>query len=322
MCFIQYGVWMLMAVIGASHVQAQHFPSRPIRVVVPFPAGGTADTNLRGISAQLERQLGQPIVIDNRAGANGIIGTDIVAKSAPDGHTLLYVSSSFALNPLLYKKLPYDAVKDFAPVSRVAGAVGFIIAVNPVMPYKTLSDLLTAAKRNDVKLSYGTPGVGSSMHLGLESLKAHTGASLLHVPYKGVAPAMAALLGNEIQVVMMPPTILVPQIKAGRIHALAFTGAARWPMLPEIPVISETLPGYTIAAGWDGLFAPARTPAAIAHQLQTAFRKTLDNAKLREVLAAGGYDVICDAPEAFRKFLQSEMQRYGELVKKVNIQAE
>jgi tripartite-type tricarboxylate transporter receptor subunit TctC len=289
---------------------------------VPFPAGGTTDTNLRGISAQLERQLGQAIVIDNRAGANGIIGTDIVAKSASDGHTLLYVSSSFALNPLLYKKLPYDALKDFMPVSRVAGAVGFIIAVNPASPHKTLADLIAAAKRNDAKLSYGTPGVGSSMHLGLESLKAHTGTNLLHVPYKGVAPAMSALLGNEIQVTMMPPTILVPQIKAGRIHALAFTGAARWPVLPEVPSITETLPGYTIAAGWDGLFAPARTPAAIATQLQTAFRKTLDNPKLREVLAAGGYDVVCDTPDAFRRFLQSETQRYGALVRKSNIQAE
>ena len=177
------GVGLLVAGLLVATAQAQTtstgvaqaFPSRPIRVVIPFPAGGATDVNLRGISAQLERQLGQPIVIDNRAGANGIIGADIVAKSAPDGHTpLLYVTSSFALNPLRYKKLPYDALKDFTPVSRVASAVGFTIAVNPVSSMKSLTDLITAAKRDDVKISYGTLGVGSSMHLGMESLKSHT----------------------------------------------------------------------------------------------------------------------------------------------------
>lgn len=309
-----------LAVSGAA--PAQNFPGRPLRLVIPFPAGGTTDVNARLVAGQLERLLGQPAVVDNRVGANGIIATELVARAAPDGHTLLYVSSSISLNPSIYKKLPYDTVRDFAPVTSIAAAVGFLMVASPALPAVNLRDLIALAKNPDSKLSFGSPGYGNSLHLAGEVFKLRTGAQMLHVPYKGVGIALTAVMAGEVQLAFMPPTIAVPQVKAGRARALAFTGPARWAMMPEVPTLSETVPGFTIAAGWDGLFAPARVPAATVLQIQRAVRAALNEPKVREALVSGGYEPVGSTPEEFSRFFAGEMRRYADIVRDAKIQPE
>jgi tripartite-type tricarboxylate transporter receptor subunit TctC len=300
----------------------QAYPGRPLRVVIPFPAGGTTDLNARAIAAQLERQLGQSIVVDNRVGANGIIATELVARAAPDGHTLLYVSSSISLNPSIYRKLPYDTVKDFIPVTQAAAAVGFLIIASPSLPANSVKDLIALASRPDARVAFGSPGYGNSLHLAAEVFQARTGTHMLHVPYKGVAPALNAVMGGEIQLAFMPPTIAVPQVKAGKARALAFTGPVRWPLMADVPALAETVPGLVIAAGWDGCFVPARVPGEIVTRLQAEIRKAAHAPKVREFLVNGGYDPIGSTPGEFRKFFHSEIKRYAQIVQEAKIQPE
>jgi tripartite-type tricarboxylate transporter receptor subunit TctC len=274
------------------------------------------------VAGQFERLLGQPAVVDNRVGANGIIATELVARAAPDGHTLLYVSSSISLNPSIYKKLPYDTLHDFVPVTSVAAAVGFLVVASPSLPAASVRELIALAKNPDSKLSFGSPGYGNSLHLAGEVFKLRTGTHLLHVPYKGVGLALTAVMAGEVQLAFMPPTIAVPQVKAGRARALAFTGPARWALMPEVPTLSETIPGFTIAAGWDGLFAPARVPAATILKIQQAVRSVLQEPKVRDVLVNGGYDPVGSTPEEFRKFFLGEMKRYSDIVRDAKIQQE
>ena len=302
--------------------QAQNFPSRPLRVVIPFPAGGTTDVNARVLAARLDSLLGQPVVVDNRVGANGIIATELVARAAPDGHTLLYVSSSISLNPSIYKKLPYDTLRDFAPVTAVAQAVGFLLVAGPSLPAANVKELIALAKKPDSKISFGSPGYGNSLHLAGEVFKQRTATNLLHVPYKGVGPALTGVMAGEVQLAFMPPTIAVPQVRAGRARALAFTGPARWNLMPEVPTLSETVPGFAIAAGWDGVFAPARVPAATVTTIQRAFQRVLQEPKVRELLIAGGYDPVGSTPEEFRQFFLGEMKRYADIVRDAKIQPE
>ena len=307
--------------LGAS-AWGQPYPNRPIRLVIPFPAGGTTDINLRTITVQLERQIGQLLVVDNRGGANGIIGTDIVAKAAPDGHTLLYVSSSISLNPSMYRKLPYDTLKDFTPVTQVASAVGFLLIVSPSLPANSLSELIALAQGKDSKVAFGSPGYGNSLHLAAEVFKLRTGTQMLHVPYKGLAMALNAVIGGEVQVVFLPPTIAVSQVKVGKVRALGFSGTARWALMPDVPTLAETVPGLYIAAGWDGLFAPARIPTQIVARLQTEFHQAVQAPKVREYLVSGGYDPLGSTPGEFRKFFHSEIKRYAEIVREAKIQPE
>ena len=310
------------AMVFCALSQAQNFPSRPLRAVIPFPAGGTTDVNARVLAGRLDGLLGQPVVVDNRVGANGIIATELVARAAPDGHTLLYVSSSIALNPSIYKKLPYDTLRDFAPVTLVAQAVGFLVVGAPGLPAASVKELIALGKRPDAKIAFGSPGYGNSLHLAGEGFKQRTGTNLLHVPYKGVGLALNAVMANEVQLAFMPPTIAVPQVRAGRARALAFTGPARWNLMAEVPTLAETIPGFTIAAGWDGLFAPARVPPAAIERVQRAFHTVLQEPKVRELLINGGYEPSGSTPEEFRRFFLAEMKRYADIVRDAKIEAE
>jgi tripartite-type tricarboxylate transporter receptor subunit TctC len=204
----------------------------------------------------------------------------------------------------------------------VAAAVGFLLVATPVLPAASVKELIALAKMPEAKLSFGSPGYGNSLHLAGEVFKARTGTQMLHVPYKGVGLALTAVMAGEVQLAFMPPTIAVPQVKAGRARALAFTGPARWALMPEVPTLSETIPGFTIAAGWDGLFAPSRVPAETIVKIQRAIRSALQEPKVREVLVAGGYDPVGSTPEEFRKFFLGEMKRYADIVRDAKIQPE
>ncbi len=320
-CLVTAALSAAALTLGHS-VWAQAYPIRPVRLVAPFPAGGTTDVNARTLIAQLERQLGQPIVVDNRAGANGIIGTEIVARAAPDGHTLLYVSSSMALNPSIYRKLPYDPVKDFVPVAQVAAMVGFLLIAHPSLPANSIRELIVVAQGKDSKIAFGSFGHGNASHLAAEVFKLHTGTQMLHVPYKGSGLAVNALLGGEVQLLFGPPTVFVEHVKAGKLRALGFSGASRWALMPEVPTLAETVPGLHITAGWDSVFAPSRVSDDIVARLSTEIRKALQTPRVREFLVNGGYEPVGSAPQEFRQFFQSELKRYAQIVRDANIQAE
>ena len=310
----------LLATLLSSAAQA--YPTRPIRLVAPFPAGGTADVLARQVSMEVSAALGQPFVVDNRAGANGIIGTDTVAKAPPDGHTLLHVTASFVINQHIYRKLPYDVFRDFEPVANLVLGTGYLLLVNPSVPVSSVKDLIALA-RNTGKVSYSSPGVGNTLHLAAELFNVRSGVKLLHVPYKGVAPAMNAVVSGEVQTTFMPATIAVPMVKSGKLKAIAFTGSSRWSAMPELPTMKEEgVPNLELTGSWHGWFAPAKTPSAVLARLHAEVRKSLQVPRLREAIIAGGYEPDGRGPAEFRKFLRQEYERYGEMVKVANVPRE
>jgi tripartite-type tricarboxylate transporter receptor subunit TctC len=313
---------LLTAALAIAHPHAAAgYPDKSIRVVAPFPAGGTADALARAVTAQMEQQVGRSIVIDNRGGANGIIGTDIVAKAAPDGYTLLHVTGSFVVNPHVYRQLPYDIHRDFAPVTNLALGDGYLLLVHPSVPAQTTPEFIALAKQPASRVTYGSPGVGNTLHLAAELFNVRAGIQVAHVPYKGVAPAMNALVGGEVNSVFMPPTVALSLIKAGRLRALGYTGATRWAPLPDVPTISESgVPGFVLRGGWHGWFAPARTPAAIVERIYAEVKKALQVPKVREYVLAGGYEPEGSSPAEFRKFVRAEWERYAEMVRAAKIQ--
>lgn len=299
---------------AADTSAVQAFPTRPIRLVVPFPAGGTADVIARGVASEVGAQLGQTIVIDNRGGANGIIGIDIVAKSAPDGHTLLHSTASIVINPSIYSRLPYDTFRDFDPVTNLVLGTGYLVVLHPAVPANTVRELISLARSG--KVSYSSPGVGNTLHLAAEMFATRTGVHLLHVPYKGVAPALGALLAGEVQMTLIPPTIAVPQIKAGRAKAIAFTGASRFAGLPQLPTMNEAgVTDLVLTGAWHGWFAAAKSPPKAIARLHQEVAKSLKLPKVRELIIAGGYDPDGRSPAEFARFLRAETGRYAEMVR-------
>jgi tripartite-type tricarboxylate transporter receptor subunit TctC len=319
------GALLLWALLFASPANAQaastnagHYPTRPVRLVVPFAAGGTADVIARGVSNEVGAQLGQSFVLDNRGGANGIIGTDIVAKAQPDGHTLLHVTASFVINPNTYIKLPYDIFRDFEPVTNVVLGTGYLLVLYPAVPASTVKELIVLAR--DGKVSYSSPGVGNTLHLAAELFGVRTGVKLLHVPYKGVAPAMNAVLAGEVQATFIPATIALPLVKAGRAKAIAFTGSSRFPGLPQLPTMSEAgVSNLELSGSWHGWFTTAKTPAAVVLRLQQEVAKALQVPRVRESIVSGGYVPDGNSPAAFRQFLRAEYERYAEMVRVANV---
>jgi tripartite-type tricarboxylate transporter receptor subunit TctC len=299
------------------------YPARPVRMVVTFTAGGTPDAIARIVAGQMERQFGQSFVVDNRAGANGIIGTDIVAKAAPDGYTLLHVTGSLVINPRIYRNLPYDVFRDLEPVTNIVLGDGYLLLVHPSVPAQTVRELVALAKNKDKPLSYGTPGIGNTLHLATELFNVRAGTQLLHVPYKGVAPALNSLLAGETQVIFIPPTIAVQHVKTGKARALGFTGSKRWPFMPEVPTIMEAgVPDFEITGSWHGWLAPAHTPRAVIARIHAEAKKALQVPRVREFLVAGGYEPDGSTPEHFRKFLKTESDRYAEAVRAAGIKPE
>ena len=290
-------------------------------MMIPQPAGGTMDTIARALSNDLVRGLGQNIVIDNRSGANGIIAGETLARAVPDGHTLLYTSASLVNNQLVHKKLPFDATRDFAPVTQVTSLPGYLILINPQVPARSVRDLVELSKSARSPLHYGSSGVGNSQHLLGELINVRSGAKLMHVPYKGFALIMNALLGNEIQVAFGAPTTVMSHIKAGRLRALAYTGAQRWSGMPELPTVAEFgIPGLVYEASWHGVFAPAATPRAIISRFQTAVAKVVHTPRMREYLEAGGHVGVASTPMEFRRFLQTYFKDTAEQLRIANVE--
>ena len=312
---------LLISWFFTSVVFAQTFPSKPLRIVVPFAVGGSPDVIARGLAIQLDAQLGKSIVVDNRAGANGIIGADIVAKSAPDGHTLIHSPPAFVLNALVYKKLPYDVIRDFIPVTNIGNSGGYLMLVSPALGVNNLKEFIVAAKAKP--LSYGSPPAGNTLHLATEMLKQRTGMSLQHVPYKGGTETFTALISNEVQVLLVPPPAAIPYVKSGRLRAIGFTGAKRHPILPEVPTLAESgVADYVIDFTWHGWFAPAKTPLEIVRRLQLEARKALQAPAMRALMESSGFEAVANTPEEFKIFVQTEMKRYAEIVRAANVVAE
>ena len=307
---------------AAAGTHAQTYPSKAVRFVVPFAPGGGSDLVARTVAAKLTEALGQPVVIDNRAGAAGTIGADIAAKSPPDGHTLFLGSNGpLAINPSLYLKLPYDASRDFAPVSLVT-VMPFVLVVHPSLPVKSVKELIALAKSRPGQLNYGSPGNGSTTHLANELLKSMTGMQIAHVPYKGVAPAATDLISGNIQMMSGDLSTLVPHVRSGRMRPLAVTSVRRSALLPELPTVAEAgVPGYE-ASGWFGVLVPAGTPAAIVERLNSAMLKGLAAPDARQRLSAFGGDVAVGSPEQFAAHIRTEAAKWGKLIKAIGLKAD
>jgi tripartite-type tricarboxylate transporter receptor subunit TctC len=298
--------------IGAA---AQGYPTRPIRLVVPFPAAGTTDILARAAAQKLTEAFGQAVVVDNRPGAGGNIGSDLVAKSAPDGYTLLMGTvGTHAINPSLYSKMPYDHIKDFVPVVLVAG-VPNVLVVNPALPVNSVADLIKLAKDKPGTINFASSGSGTSIHLSGELFKTMAGVDMMHVPYKGSSPALTDLIGGQVQIMFDNLPSSLPQIKGGKLRAVAVTSMKRAPALPDVPTINESgLPGFE-ASSWFGILAPAGTPAPIVARINAEVNKWLQSADAREKLLGQGAEAAGGSPEQFAAYIRSETEKWAKVVK-------
>ena len=312
--------FLMAMAAGTAWAQAQSYPNRPVRVVVGAQTGGP-DTVARIVAAQLQQQMGQPFVVENQGGANGIVGATTVAKAPPDGYTVLVYSSGFVINPYVHKSLPYDTEKDLAPVTNLVTNGGLLFSVTDKLPVKDLKELIEYAKTH--QLAYSTPGIGNTWHLATEVFNNMTGIKMTHIPYKGGGPATAAAAQGEVQVVFASPPPLMPHYKSGRVRPLAFTGEKRHPSFPEVPTMAEAgVPQYHHDGGWFGLFAPAGTPMDIQEKLAAEVRKAMQDPGVQDRIAKTGSIPAAATPAEFKKFIQSELKNYGEQAKLARISPE
>jgi len=313
-------VFMVAAAVFAPSLHAQQYPAKPIRIVVPWPPGGGTDVVSRTIAQKMNDTLGQPVIVDNRAGANGIIGADQVAKAPADGYTVLITIASHAINPTLYAKLPYDNA-DLAPVSLLA-EYPFVITVHPSLPAKTLGEFISIAKARSGQLAYASSGNGSGPHLGMELFMNMAGINMIHVPYKGSGQAMTDLVSGQVQVFLNNFLAGMQMIKAGRLRALAVTSSKRSTAAPELPTAGEAgVPGYVVT-GWYGMFVPAATPAPVIAALQAATVKALRSKEVSERLSGEAAEIVASAPPQFAEFLKVEIAKWAGVIRKAKIKAE
>ncbi len=302
---------------------AQDYPQRPVRLVLGFAPGGAPDSVARVLGQQLTAQLGQSFVLDNRPGANGIIGADLIAKGAPDGYTLLVTSASFAVNPAIYRKLPFDPMRDFAPVTNICISEGLLLVVNQGFPAQAVQELIALAKKPGAKFAYGSSGIGNVLHLAGALFSARTGTPMVHVPYKGGGPLMNALIGGEIQFMFGNPATVLPQIRGGRLRAIAYNSATRAALMPEVPTMLEAgVSGMEMDPSWYGVFAPPKTPPALIARLQREIKAALAVPQLRERLIALGLEPVGNTPAEFSAFVAAAIKRAAALAQLAGIERE
>ena len=320
LCTLLLSATALLGAAGAA--LAQPYPSKPVRIIVPYPPGGTTDILARLVATRLGDQLGQSFVVENRPGASGAIGSAAVAKSAPDGHTLVMgTASSHGINSALYKSLPYDAVRDFAPVTVVASTPN-VIAVHPGLPAKNLTELLGLARAQPGRLNYGSTSQGGSPHMSAELLKMMTRIDIVHVPYKRAGPMLSDLIGGQIQIGFdnLPSTI--GHIRSGKLRAIAVTTAQRWPGAPEIPTVAESgVSGYEVS-GWFGLLAPAGTPKAVLDTLQRAVAEAVKQPDMAKQLLELGAEPVANTPEQFARQIAADVDRWRRVVETTGVKVE
>jgi tripartite-type tricarboxylate transporter receptor subunit TctC len=294
------------------------FPFSPIRMIVPFGAGGAPDITARMLAPQLSERLGQSVVVENRAGANGMIGAQAVANSRPDGHTLLAVSSSFVINPAMTRRMPFDPRRDFAPVAMIVITPGLMMVVNASSPFTTLAQLIEAAKRET--LFYGSPGIGNANHLVTALMTRAARVEAEHVPYRSAGEVATALLGGQVHFMVTTPASVLPMIQQGQLRPLAFSGDKPFSVLPTVPLISDTLPGFRAPSSWHGLFAPAATPAPVVEKLNLETRRALRAPQVRDALVREGFE-IPQLPQAeFREFVLRELEEWRAAVEAAKIE--
>jgi tripartite-type tricarboxylate transporter receptor subunit TctC len=303
-----------LLVAGAAVAHAQSWPSKPVRLVVPYTPGAGTDTISRILAQKLGDQLGQQVVVDNRPGAGGTIGTEIVARAAPDGYTLLFVPTSHAINPGLYPRLGYDTQKDFAPISVVA-SLPVVLAVDPSLKVQSVKELVMLAKAKPGQLSMASSGSGTVFHLTGELFKDAAGISFLHVPFKGGAPAVAALLGGQVSMTFETSVTLVPHIRSGKLRALGVASSGRIALLPDVPTLGESGYQTILSENWYGLFAPAGTPKEVLARLYAELDKSIHAPEIREKLAAQGAEIRENTPEQTAAFLTTEMAKWAKVIK-------
>ncbi len=314
-------LWPQVAGAAAAESMPGSYPARPIRVVVPSSPGGASDLFARLVMLPLSERLGQPVVIDNRPGAGSMIGTDLVAKATPDGYTLLVISSSFVINPSMYKKIPFDSVRDFAPVALLS-SYPHLVVVHPSLPANSVKELIALARAKPGTVNFASAGTGTPTQLGAELFKSMAGIDIVHVPYKGGGPALIALFGGEAQLYIGPIVTLLPHVKAGKLKALAVTGAKRSSALPGLPSVAEAgLPGFEQNA-WNGLQAPVRTPPTIIKKLNGEVEAVLKMPAIRDRFARDGVEPGRISPEELGAMLKSEIAKWARVIKQAGIKPE
>lgn len=307
--------------ILCNTVSAQPYPSRPLRIIVPQSPGASTDLTARLVAQRLSDAFGQPVVVDNRPGAGTIIGTEMVVRAAPDGYTLMVVAAGITINPSIYKRVPYDTARDLAPVSQLTQFAN-LLAAHPSFPAKTLQDFLAMARAKPGGVTYGSAGVGSGTHMSMALLETMAGLKLHHVPYKGGGPAVVATIAGEVPLNIGTTAGVLPHVRSGKLRALGVTSAKRQAAAPDVPTFAEAgVPGYEHAP-WNGLFAPAKTPAAIINKLQAEVERILFSPELRKTLADSGLEPVGSKPEAFAKHIRTELAQWPKVVKAAGIALE
>jgi tripartite-type tricarboxylate transporter receptor subunit TctC len=305
-------LWLCASVIVCSHAAAQSYPEKPIRLIVPFAAGAAADMMGRLIAQKLGEAWGEQVIVDNRGGAGTVIGTDMVAKAAPDGYTLLLVTPTFIINATGIRTLPYDTIRSFAPVALFA-STPLVLVVHPSLPVRSVKELIALAKSRPGQINYASAGNGSPTHLGMELFRL-AGVTMSHIPYKGAAPALTDVLGGQVQLMLTSVIAVQPHIKTGRVRALAVTTSRRSAVLPDVPTIAETLPGYEVVNWW-GVVAPGATPSAVVSKLNAEMTRMLAQSEVRERLAREGAEPAGGKPEEFAAFIRRDIAKWTKVVR-------
>jgi tripartite-type tricarboxylate transporter receptor subunit TctC len=313
-----YGIGMALCLSGGSPARGQEYPNKPIRVIVPFGAGGSADVLIRIVASRLPAVLGQQVVVDNRTGAGGLLGTSLAAQASADGYTLLGTATPHSIVPNLYKQPPYDPLKSFAPIAQIASQP-YGLVVHPSLGVSSVKELIALAKKEPGRHNYASSGQGGAMHLFQALFVSMADINVVHVPYKGSGAVRSDLQGGQIKIGCIGLSSILPAHTAGQLRIIAVTTAKRSPVLPEIPSIAETLPGYD-ASLWTGFVAPSGTPAPVIERLHTEISKLLESADVRTAFQRAGTDVVSTDPKSFGTFLESEHAKWGEVVRNLNLQ--